>query len=71
MQAAAGQYKDLIMQSTYWQRVSHAVAVATPILKLMRLSDGDVPSIGKVHYYAAKVSLSICLKCVLCSTAST
>jgi hypothetical protein len=56
LQDVAGQYKELIMQSAYWQRVECATAVCTPILKLMRLSDGDVPSMGKVHYHAAKVS---------------
>lgn len=55
LQAAANKYKELIISSAYWQRVDHAVKVCTPILKLMRLSDGDVPSMGKVHYYAAKV----------------
>lgn len=55
LQAAAQQYKELIMQPPYWQRVDAAVSVATPILQLLRLSDRDVPSMGKVHYYAAKV----------------
>jgi hypothetical protein len=55
LQASAEKYKGLILQASYWQRVDNSILACAPILKLMRLSDGDVPSMGKVHYHAAKV----------------
>jgi hypothetical protein len=49
-------YKELLLSSEYWRRVSAALALCEPLVKLLRLSDSNTPSTGKIHYYAAKVS---------------
>jgi hypothetical protein len=53
---AAEGYKELLLSSEYWRRVSAAVTLCEPLVKLLRLADSNTPSTGKIHYYAAKVS---------------
>lgn len=49
-------YKELLLSSEYWRRVTAAVTLCEPLVKLLRLADSNTPSTGKIHYYAAKVS---------------
>jgi hypothetical protein len=65
LQATAESFKELILSNEYWQGVDAAVAVCEPIVKLLRLADGDTPATGKVHYYSSKVRQSNMLLCVL------
>lgn len=54
-QDAANTHKDIILSSAHWTAAEQAFSVCEPILRLLRFADGDVPSSGKIHYYAYKV----------------
>jgi hypothetical protein len=55
MQTAAEQHKQLILSSNYWETLGKTITLLEPLVKLLRLADGDTPSMGKVHYHAFKV----------------
>jgi len=49
-------HKGVVLSAAHWAATQQAVTVCEPIIKLLRLADGDTPSTGKIHYYAFKVS---------------
>jgi hypothetical protein len=58
----------VLLSSKYWENVQNTINLLEPLVKLLRLADGDTPTTGKVHYYAHKVSCSWGLWCYeLCS----
>jgi hypothetical protein len=62
MQAVAEKHKQLVLSSGYWQLVKQTKDMLEPLVKLLRLCDGDTPTAGKVHYYAHKVRCEPLLK---------
>lgn len=54
-QTAAENHKARILCSEYWTNVANTKTLLEPLIKLLRLADGDTPTTGKVHYYAHKV----------------
>jgi len=46
------------LSSEYWETAQNTKALLEPLVKLLRLADGDTPTTGKLHYYAHKVSCS-------------
>lgn len=47
-QAGAEEHKEVVLLSAYWKKVQQACTVAEPIIKLLRNSDSDTPTVGKV-----------------------
>jgi hypothetical protein len=45
----------MVLDAGYWFKLEMAATLCRPIYRLLRIADGDVPSVGKVHYYAAQV----------------
>jgi hypothetical protein len=58
LQTNADKHKTLILCSEYWTNVANTKKLLEPLIKLLRLADGDTPTTGKVHYYAHKVRCS-------------
>lgn len=54
-QAGAEEHKDTVLSAAYWKSVKLLCDLVEPIIKLLRNSDGDTPTVGKVHYYAYKI----------------
>lgn len=54
-QAAADEHKSTILSASHWKVVDQALEMCEPIIKLLRNADSDVPTTGKIHYYAYKV----------------
>ena len=41
--------KKLILDDTFWKKLVDALRIMTPLVKLLRLADGDQPTMGKVY----------------------
>jgi hypothetical protein len=48
----------VLLSSEYWETAQNTKNLLEPLVKLLRLADGDTPTTGKLHYYAHKVSCS-------------
>lgn len=48
----------MLLSNEYWETAQKTNSLLEPLVKLLRLADGDTPTTGKVHYYAHKVSCS-------------
>lgn len=55
MQTTAETYKAQLLSDAYWTPVQQVIQLLEPVVKLLRLADGDTPTTGKLHYYAHKV----------------
>jgi hypothetical protein len=48
-QDKADEIKSLILGSAHWEVVEQVVKLCEPIIRLLRIADGDSPSTGKIH----------------------
>lgn len=61
VQDKAQDFKATILSDAFWQVVEQAVQLYEPIVKLLRIADGDSPSVGKIHSraYAVQQHLAV------------
>jgi hypothetical protein len=57
--AKADAVSTTLLDNNFWQGVDKIITVTQPIYELLRLADGDVPSIGKVYARASAVQSHI------------
>ena len=55
--------KKLILDDRFWQNIVDALRVMTPIVKLLRLCDGDLPDIGKINDRMFMIGEKILSRC--------
>jgi hypothetical protein len=55
VQDKAEDFKATILSEAHWRVVGQAVQLCEPIIKLLRMADGDSPSVGKIHSRAHAV----------------
>jgi hypothetical protein len=55
LQDKAEEFKATILGTAHWSVVQQAVQLCEPIIKLLRIADGDSPSVGKIHSRAYAV----------------
>jgi hypothetical protein len=58
-QDKADEIKSLILGSAHWEVVEQVVKLCEPIIRLLRIADGDSPSTGKIHSRAYGVQQHI------------
>lgn len=58
-QAHASRHRQLILDDQHWDKVAQVIQLAEPIVKMLRVADGDAPSASKVHALAFQVQESL------------